>query len=254
MGQQNQIQHIANDLTALGVPQGGALLVHSSLSAMGKVEGGSETVIKGLLKSLGPKGTLLMPALSYENVTRKNPAFDVRKTPSNIGRIPEFFRKREGTQRSLHPTHSVCAVGPLTDTFLGAHGKDSTPVGLHSPFRILRDLGGYILMLGCGLKPNTSMHGIEELIQPPYLFSEPITYMLTLADRTRTTKVYTPHNFHKWEQRYDRVADYMTAPALREGKVLNAHSHLLNARQLWHVVSEVMQKNPLAFVARVDDW
>ena len=57
MGQQNQIQSIAEDLTALGVTQDSSLLVHSSLSAMGNIEGGPETVIKGLLKALGPKGT-----------------------------------------------------------------------------------------------------------------------------------------------------------------------------------------------------
>ena len=194
-----------------------------------------------------------MPALSYENVTRKNPVFDVRKTSSNIGVIPEYFRKRDGTHRSIHPTHSVCAVGPNSGTFLDEHHKDSTPVGPHSPFKALRDVGGFILMLGCGLKPNTSMHGIEELVKPPFLFSKPIVYMLTMADGTRTSKMYTPHNFNKWEQRYDRVADYMTAPGIREGKVLKAHAYLLNAEMLWRVVFDVMQKNPLAFVAKVED-
>ena len=253
MEEQHQIHRIAHDLSALGIPRGSSLLVHSSLSAMGNIEGGSETVIKGLLKALGPEGTLLMPALSYENVTRRNPVFDVRKTPSCIGVIPEYFRKRDGTRRSIHPTHSVCAVGPNTGTFLDEHYKDSTPVGPHSPFRILRDMQGYILMLGCGLKPNTSMHGIEELVEPPYLFSKPIVYILTYQDGKRHTKMYTPHNFNGWEQRYDRVADYMTMPGLQEGMVLKAHSHLFEVKQLWHVVYEVMQKNPLAFVAKLDD-
>ena len=37
-------------------------------------------------------------------------------------------------------------------------------------------------MLGCGLQPNTSMHAIEEMVKPPYLFGPPLTYHLVLAD------------------------------------------------------------------------
>ncbi len=253
MDQLNLVHRIADDLKALGVQQGSSVLLHSSLSAMGHVEGGPETAIQGLLSALGPEGTLLIPALSYELVTPKNPVFDVRSTPSNIGVIPEHFRKRYGTRRSIHPTHSVCAIGPKTGAFLDAHYKDTTPCGPHSPFRALRDMGGYILMLGCGLKPNTSMHALEELIQPPHFFGTPFVYMLTLPEGERETKMYTPHNFGRWEQRYDRVADYLSTPGLREGKVLNARTYLIDAVNLWQVVFDVMQKNPLAFVAPVKD-
>ncbi|MDF1516150.1 MAG: AAC(3) family N-acetyltransferase [Anaerolineae bacterium] len=246
------MQRIAGDLSNLGVKPGSSLLVHSSLRALGYVAGGPETVILGLLKVLGPEGTLLIPALSYELVTRKNPVFDVRRTPSNIGVIAEHFRKRAGTYRSTHPTHSVCAVGPLTHAYLDNHEKDSTPVGPESPFRRLREFKGYILMLGCGLKPNTSMHGIEELIQPPYLFGEPIVYMLTRQDGSQVTKTYTPHNFNGWEQRYDRVAQVMPSPALRQGNVLKAHSYLIDASRLWDAVLSVMERDPLAFVAKVN--
>ena len=37
-------------------------------------------------------------------------------------------------------------------------------------------------MLGCGLRPNTSMHAIEELVEPPYLFGPPLSYQLVLDD------------------------------------------------------------------------
>ena len=39
---------MADDLLALGVEPGGLLLVHSSLSSMGRVAGGPATVIAGL--------------------------------------------------------------------------------------------------------------------------------------------------------------------------------------------------------------
>jgi aminoglycoside 3-N-acetyltransferase len=117
--QQRQVaRRMADELLSVGVRQGGVLLVHSSLSAMGHVIGGAETVIQGLLEALGPEGTLLMPALSYEIVTPERSTFDVRRTPSNVGIIPEYFRTRPGTRRSVHPTHSACGVGPLTQATL----------------------------------------------------------------------------------------------------------------------------------------
>ena len=54
---QAEIQ-IANDLTALGIRSGGVLLVHASLRSLGKVAGGAETVVRGLLRALQENGTL----------------------------------------------------------------------------------------------------------------------------------------------------------------------------------------------------
>ena len=104
------IHHISEDLSALGVRRGGVLLVHSSLRSLGYVPGGAETVIRGLLHALGEEGTLLLPSLSYDHATPRNPYFDIRRTPSNVGAIAEYFRQRPGTLRSMHPTHSVCGT------------------------------------------------------------------------------------------------------------------------------------------------
>ncbi len=252
-GEQEAAGRIAADLQRLGVRPGGVLLVHSSLSSLGYVLGGPETVIRGLLQALGPEGTLLIPALSYEHVTSKAPFFDVRRTPSNVGAIPEAFRKRAGTGRSIHPTHSVCSVGPRTGELLGDHDLDSTPCGEHSPFRKLRDVGGQILMLGCGLRPNTSMHGIEELSAPPYLFGPQLTYVLTYADGHSIEKEYTTHGFDGWAQRYDRVAEVLETPALKHGPVLKAQAHLIYAPALWEAVHAALKRDPLRFVERYDD-
>lgn len=253
MREREVVRRIADDLLALGVRRGGVLLVHSSLSAMGYVPGGAETAIQGLLQVLGPGGTLLMPALSYEIVTPENPIFDVRRTPSNVGAVPEFFRTRPGTRRSVHPTHSVCGVGPLAEALLGEHILDATPCGPHSPFRRLRDVGGQILMLGCGLEPNTSMHGIEELVEPPYLFGPPLGYYLVLADGRGQHKTYRLHNFLGWVQRYDRVGALLGQDGLKRGAVLAARTCLLEAPALWDAVLAALRQDPLYFVDRAGD-
>jgi aminoglycoside 3-N-acetyltransferase len=241
------INPIAADLLALGVRPGGVLLAHSSLKALGHVPGGPETVIRGLLAALGPDGTLLMPALTYDRVTPQTPLFDLYRTPANVGAIPENFRAWPGVRRSVHPTNSVCGLGPLADELLRHHHLDTTPCGPHSPFHLLPHYKGQILLLGCGLKPNTSMHAIEELVEPPYLFAPPLTYKLVINDRMTETP-YRPHNFAGWRQRYDRVEDLLNGDGLKVGRVLAAQAHLIEARTLWSAALAALQQNPLYFV------
>src|ERR1035437_5251842 len=139
---------IAASLRDLGVLPGDTVLLHSAFKSLGQVPGGIETVIEGLLHAIGTEGTLLMPALSW--ALRPPEIFDSRLTPTNVGAIPEYLRTRQGTSRSVHPTHSVCAVGRRTHELLDDHGLDCTPCGPHSPFRKLAESNGKIVMLGCG--------------------------------------------------------------------------------------------------------
>ena len=248
------LRRFVDDSRTLGVRPGGVLLVHSSLGAFartGPVPGGAETVIDALIASIGEDGTLLLPALSYETVTRSNPEFDARTTPSNVGVIPETFRRRDGVVRSVHPTHSVCAAGPRAAELTDGHLADSTPCGEHSPFHRLPRTDGQILMLGCSLMPNTSMHAIEELVEPRYLFGEPYECSVTDANGTTVRKRYRPHGFRGWQQRYDRVADVLAPPALRTGTIAGAPSHLIEARDLWTAVERRLREDELAFVARI---
>jgi aminoglycoside 3-N-acetyltransferase len=253
------IQRIAADLRTLGLRPGGVLLVHSSLRSMGLVEGDSlnplairnraETVVLGLLEALGPAGTLLMPALSYETVGPDTPVFDVRNTPSCVGALPEYFRTRLGTIRSVHPTHSVSGVGPRAEELLGDHRLDNTPCGPHSPFARLPQVAGQLLFLGCGLRPNTSMHAIEEHVVPPYLYGGPVDYQVILADGSLSSMRVRSHNFQGWEQRYDRLENVMTS-GMCKGPVLQAQCFLIEAAEMWTTALATLRSDPLSFVER----
>jgi len=241
-----------DDISNMGVRPGSVLMVHPSLRAFGYVPGGAETIIRGLLRVLGESGTLLMPALSYKTVTPQNPVFDVRATPSCVGAVAEAFRLRAGTLRSLHPTHSVCAVGPLADELLSPHIEDSTPCGKHSPFNRLPEFNGKILMLACRLTFNTSMHAIEEILKPPYLFDPPISYSLRDKAGQVLNKEYFPHNFRGWQQRYDRIEKVMTAPSLYSGTVVGVTSHLIESRVLWEEAMNALKIDKLFFVNTIN--
>lgn len=240
-----------DDLHALGVREGGVLMVHSSLRSLGPVDGGAETIIEALLGALGPGGTLLLPALSYENVHAGNPYFDVRHTPSCVGALAEYFRLRAGTRRSIHPTHSVSGVGALAAEILSGQENDQTPCGPNSAWHRLPHYDGQILFLGCGMRPNTSMHAVEELSEPPYLFKAPVTYEMTDAAGRVWPMTVRRHAFDDWEHFYDRVAGLLDDDALHTGRVLAADCQLIESPAMWRAASAQLKAEPLYFVERL---
>ena len=249
---QAEIQ-IANDLTALGIRSGGVLLVHASLRSLGKVAGGAETVVRGLLRALQENGTLLMPALSYRYTTVNTPVFDHQDTRSCVGALPEYFRTRANTTRSIHPTHSVSGVGALAERILENHSLDTTPCGTHSPFYRLREMSGQILFLGCGLRPNTSMHAVEEIVEPPYLFGQPVDYRIILSTDKEMTMRVKRHDFWEWKQRYDRLAPLLDEDGLKRGKVLDATCDLVDCEQMWERALTALKRDPFFFVEKQNE-
>ncbi len=95
------------------------------------------------------------------------------------------------------------------------------------------------------------MHAIEELVVPPYLFDPPVEYRLVLQDGKTIRKTYTPHNFHGWAQRYDRVGEILGSPGLRQGRVLQAEAWLIEAEVLWDAALAALKRDPCCFVERL---
>lgn len=242
------LERLSADLAALGVRRGDVLLVHSSFRAIGAAD--PEAVIGRLLEALGPDGTLLLPALSY--LQQPIDVHDTRTTPACVGFLPEYFRTRSGTIRSLHPTHSVCGVGARAAELLADHFEDDTPCGPHSPFRHLIEIGGKVAMLGCGLRPCTIMHAIEEYVGPPYLFGGRRTYTITDAEGAVRRRAYTIHGFRGFGQRYDRIAGILAPPDLVEGPFGNGTAHVVDAAALCRTARARLLEDPFAFVEPID--
>lgn len=165
------------DLEALGVAPGSTLVVHSSLSAIGWVAGGPLAVVHALLESVGPDGTLVLPAHSgdfsdperwrnppvpaswVETIRRERPAFDPRTAPTyRMGAIAELFRTWPGVLRSHHPLASFAAHGPNAERVTAGHADE---LGERSPLARLYELDAHVLLLGVGHDRNTSLHLAE---------------------------------------------------------------------------------------------
>lgn len=157
---------IRRGLAAVGLRAGDVVLVHSSLKAFGRVDGGADTVIDALLAGIAPGGTLVMPTFTWNGFhAQQRATFDVLRTPSETGLITEVFRRRPGVLRSSHLCHSVAAQGPHAQEALG---DGISGVGRGSPFTRLMELDAWVLLLGVGFSSCTALHTAEELAGVPY--------------------------------------------------------------------------------------
>ena len=151
-------------------------MVHTSLSKIGYVCGGAQTVIEALIEAVGEEGTIMMPTQSWKNldpedgvhwgteeeywqIIRDNwPAYDKRITPTNtMGAVAEMFRSWPGTIRSDHPARSVAAWGRYAEYIVSDHDL-SNIFGEGSPIGKLYELDGYVLLIGVDYDKNTSLH------------------------------------------------------------------------------------------------
>lgn len=160
-------------LRKLPIRKGDSLLVHAGLQAFGKLgpdysrAGLCDPLIHTLKKSVGKKGTLVMPTFTYAFC--KGAPYDRKRSPSEVGALSEFFRKKSGVIRSRHPIFSVAAQGAkakrLTDV-------DMDSFGSRSFFARLLEERGVILFMGGATLANAStfLHHVEQMHAVPYRF------------------------------------------------------------------------------------
>ncbi len=169
-------QDIRQAFDTLGIHPGQVMMVHTSLSAIGYVCGGAQTVIEALVEAVGPEGTIMMPTQSWKNldpedgvhwtvpeeywqIIRDNwPAYDKKITPTNtMGAVAEMFRLWPGAVRSDHPARSVAAWGKHAEYLTIDHDL-SNIFGEGSPIGKLYELDGDVLLIGVDYDKNTSIH------------------------------------------------------------------------------------------------
>ena len=169
------------------------LMVHSSVNNMQPMftEGPVE-LLRMLMDYCGPERTLVMPAFYFgdpkiggaRETFSRNPRFDVKRTPSQMGLLTELFRRSKGVMQSRNPVYRVSAVGPLAEELVRGHEHADSPAGIGTPFDYMARHDTLILGIGKPYEVLTQVHHPEALMGEafpvPRLAGEPV--QMTLVD------------------------------------------------------------------------
>ncbi|MYA59689.1 MAG: AAC(3) family N-acetyltransferase [Chloroflexi bacterium] len=240
---------LVRDLTGLGVPRGGLLMVHSSLRSLGHVAGGAPTVIDALLQTLGPDGTLVLPAFTYPLSRDPDFVFDPIRTPSLMGAISDAGRRHPEARRSLHLWHSISAIGPLAETIVTAGGESAWDAG--SPMRQIRDRDGLYLLLGVPYQNLTAVHVSEIELQVPY--RKPVWNKGTMRRSDGSLVPFVsigcpPQPGHPGSD-FNRLGQRMEdASLVKVGHVGNAVARLLGGHDLRRMASDLYHEDDHGFL------
>ena len=235
------LEEFEKALRELGVEAGQILFVHSGADWLRSVEGGPIKTLEVIRRILGNEGTLALPSFPFDGLASEylaTGAFDVRRSSSRMGLLSELFRRMPEVRRSLHPTHSVCAVGRLSDYLTKSHNFDQRPFGPNSPFGRLEEESGMVLMLGVNSDFLTHVHVVEDAMGPGFpvqvYFRDPVeAYVVNQEGSTvkLTTLVHNPV-ISRLKSISPHECEWERAKVLRRSNVGHVELRLIDAKKL----------------------
>lgn len=166
---------ITNSLQELGLTRSTPVLAHIHTKEIEPVKGGLNTLMGALLSAID---NVMMPTFTYSTmiIPRSGPAdndieygsgeesnldattfsFDLPgDMPDNAA--SESLRQYPNTYRSSHPVFSFTGLG--LDIALVNH----PPGDPYAPIRVMRRMGGWVLLMGAKPSDNFSIHLAEQL-------------------------------------------------------------------------------------------
>lgn len=154
---------LIDKLKKIGLQEGMEIEVHSSLSSLGYVEGGADTVIEALMECVTERGSIFMPSLCFGpeleltdedrdmGITVKIKILSEDAPRTAMGIIADTFRQREDV---------ITGAGVIRTSGWGLHADEAAKNGLNY---VIRN-GGKALLLGVDIYKLTAMHYMEDII------------------------------------------------------------------------------------------
>lgn len=244
-------KQILSQLNSLGVPQDKPVIVHTSLKAIGEVEGGAQGFLDTLIEHVTAKGGLLIvPTHTWANFYEKRtPVLDMTSNYTCIGTFPCVAAADGRGERTLNPTHSLCAFGDKEKVkeFIDAELFADTPTSHHGSYGKIMD-EGFVLLVGVGQNKNTLLHCVEEFLsiknrlsktavpmqirkKDGELIEKDFYYMI--SDEIEDVSVFFP----KYEKAFRHFK------CIKDGMIGNAKTQLCDARAMKDVMTLIHDRS-----------
>lgn len=163
-------KYIRAQIEDLAIPAGSTVIIHTSLRAVGKIEGGAEKLLDILADNITSRGGLLcIPTHTWMNLGTGRITLDLTRHETCLGAFPTVALADPRGIRSLNPTHSMAVFGDRKRVIDFIDGEISlqTPTSPMSCYAKILEQGGYVLLVGVGQNSNTCLHSAEEIANLP---------------------------------------------------------------------------------------
>lgn len=158
-------ENILKQLETFQAAKGKPVLVHTSLRAIGEIEGGADTLLSAFIEYFTKDGGLLcIPTHTWDR-----DVMDRSKAETCVGVLSNIAAAHPDGIRSMHPTHSMTVFGEKEHVlkFVHEEGRVNTPTSPYGCYGNLYREEGYVLLIGVGHTKNTFLHCVEEMLQVP---------------------------------------------------------------------------------------
>ena len=238
---------IISQLDALHTPKGVPVLLHSSLRAIGPVEGGAEALLDILVEYFTRDGGLFcVPTHTWHNLD-KEITLDITSDDNCLGAFSGVAIRDPRGIRSENPCHSMVVFGDHAKDFVQDELNVPTPTAPSSCYGKLFDMGGYVLLAGVAHNKNTFLHTVDEMLNIPNRMDNKSVPMAVRKEDGQIVKrelriFYTDYT----EDISYRFTKYETAfryhRCITDGFLGNAPAQLCSARKMKETV-ELIYKN-----------
>lgn len=270
-------QQLKDQLESMGLKGDETILIHSSMKAIGAVDGGADTVLDAWMEYF-KDGLLLLPTHTWKTVNADNPVYNPYTTPSCVGLLTNMFMKRDGVIRSLHPTHSMSGYGKNAAEYLAGEEYNNTPCTPGGCYDRLKEVGGKVLLVGVGHERNTYIHSVEEVLNVPNRLSDmPMELVIELQEESNNSGKLPPYNRDEgWKKHTDNklcrkvyvrkhynaqqphISEdfvklnqiFLDSGVVRKVKFGDADSLLCDAKGMFNIVRHVIAPDPECIVTK----
>ena len=162
-------EDILIQLSQMNTPKDSVVLVHTSLRAVGPIEGGAQTLLDALIEYMTQDGGLLcVPTHTWHNLG-KEITLDLTNTDNCLGAFATVALEDPRGIRSEHPCHSLVVFGDRTkaEDFIRDEPFLTSVTAENSCYGKLCAMGGHVLLVGVAHNKNTYLHAVGELLRLP---------------------------------------------------------------------------------------
>jgi aminoglycoside 3-N-acetyltransferase len=167
---------ISDAIASAGICLGDIVYLQTDLRTLGMIKGARTreafcgSYLEAIFDVLGRHGTLVVPTYTTQ-VARFDMDFIWEETPTLLGTFPEFIRRHPESLRSIHPLHSVTAIGARKALICADNGPSD--FGWNSPYHRMLEAGAKLLTMGLesGYVVGISHH-LDAACGLPYVYNK----------------------------------------------------------------------------------